>query len=743
MQGSELKAGNNLALKAENEVKLLAAQNTSEQHSNNKNISGSVGVSFGTDGLMFNAGLSGGKGHGDGTEVTQTNTHASAGNKLTISSGSDTTLSGAVASGKRVEVNVGNNGQGNLNIASLQDTNNYHSSQQQMGGSISVGAGKMSGSVSASHSKVDATYASVIEQSSINAGDGGFQIKVNGNTDLKGAKITSTDKAIADGKNSLTTQTLTTSDIQNHSSYDAESHSASLSGGYTGSQAALNRPGLGYGSAGGNQSSTTQSGISELAGDKTVRSDKDSSHKLVKDWDGQALQQDVMTQAQVMQTVVPQAAKLIGDVATQQMKEALERGDAEAVEKWKDGGIYRVALHTLLGALSGGAAGATGAAATAVSVPEIATAIKNLGLPEGVANSLIAVAGTAVGAVAGGAQGAAVGFNQVANNYLKHQEIEALASASKSCLADGNSAACSEVSRLEALDKQRDRALDACAGNTSAGCDAIRQDVRQAAADIIRYGNANTNLLNHEAKQHTKDQADSTMSQLDRTKGGLAGIANSVGEASNGLTEGFFKLLQAMTGGEQAQEDISRSFGNVLKLLDPATLSKAIDTASTEQRNKIADAYERGDSYVLGKVAGDVLAMAMPSPVGSVAKVGGGLAEAVRATKMGARTLEELSNAAKILDAADRGGELSLAGRALQKHGGREGSAFPSAKGNPLAVNEQGQRIVDEILSDPLKTYRQEELGRYGRVVDIRASDGRGLRYDSHGKLIGFLEPNK
>ena len=462
VQGSDLKAGNNLALKADNEVKLLAAQNTSEQHSNNKNISGSVGVSFGTDGLMFNAGLSGGKGHGDGTEITQVNTHANVGNKLTISSGTDTTLNGAVASGKQVEVNVGTSGQGNLNIASLQDTSNYHSSQQQMGGSISLGAGKMSGSVSASHSKVDATYASVIEQSSINAGDGGFQIKVNGNTDLKGAKITSTDKAIADGKNSLTTQTLTTSDIQNHSSYDAESHSASLSGGYTGSQAALNRPGLGYGSAGDSQSSTTQSGISELAGDKSVRSDKDSSNKLAKEWDGQALQQDVTTQAQVMQTVVPQAAKLIGDVATQQMKEALERGDAEAVEKWKDGGIYRVALHTLLGALSGGAAGATGAAATAVSVPAIADAIKQLGLPDSVASSLIAVAGTAIGAAAGGAQGAAIGFNQTTNNYLKHAEDEKKLREKASCSSSSDPSKCRTEVEKSYNEVGRDRQQRKC-----------------------------------------------------------------------------------------------------------------------------------------------------------------------------------------------------------------------------------------------------------------------------------------
>ncbi|EJM99203.1 hypothetical protein PMI40_03737, partial [Herbaspirillum sp. YR522] len=105
-------------------------------------------------------------------------------------------------------------------IGSLQDTSYYKSQQQSLVGSVSVGRGRgFSGSVSASQSKVDANYASVGEQSGINAGDGSFQVKVNvkGNTDLKGGKIASTDKAMEDGKNSLTTGTLTVSEIENRS----------------------------------------------------------------------------------------------------------------------------------------------------------------------------------------------------------------------------------------------------------------------------------------------------------------------------------------------------------------------------------------------------------------------------------------------------------------------------------------------------------------------------------------------
>lgn len=163
------------------------------------------------------------RGHGDGSDVTQVNTHVGAGNKLTIVSGTDTTIKGAVVSGKQVVMDVGTSGRGNLNIESLQDTSTYKSNQQSLGGSISVGMGQMSGSINYSKSSTNSNYASVMEQSGVKAGDGGFQINVRGNTDLKGAVIASSDKAVADNKNSLSTQTLTQSDIKNTAEYDAQS----------------------------------------------------------------------------------------------------------------------------------------------------------------------------------------------------------------------------------------------------------------------------------------------------------------------------------------------------------------------------------------------------------------------------------------------------------------------------------------------------------------------------------------
>ena len=63
------------------------------------------------------------------------------------------------------------------------------------------------------------SYKSVTEQAGIYAGKEGFDIKVENNTDLKGAVIAS--EADAD-KNTLTTGTISFSDIKNEAEYDTK-----------------------------------------------------------------------------------------------------------------------------------------------------------------------------------------------------------------------------------------------------------------------------------------------------------------------------------------------------------------------------------------------------------------------------------------------------------------------------------------------------------------------------------------
>ncbi|MBV6748663.1 hemagglutinin repeat-containing protein, partial [Pseudomonas chlororaphis] len=235
--GSRIDAGHDINLKSDGDINLLSAQNTAVQNSTNGNSGMSIGIGFGIgqqNGFTLELAANKGMGHSDGSDVTQTNTQLKAGNKAALDSGSDTNLKGAVITANQVQANVG----GDLNLSSVQDTSKFTSKQidASVGVSLCIPPfcyGMSSGATaSLNQQKMDSDYASVSEQTGIKAGDAGFQIDVKGNTSLNGAVIASTDQAVKDGKNSLSTGTLTTSDIRNKAEYDASS--IGLSGGVGG-----------------------------------------------------------------------------------------------------------------------------------------------------------------------------------------------------------------------------------------------------------------------------------------------------------------------------------------------------------------------------------------------------------------------------------------------------------------------------------------------------------------------------
>ena len=230
LQGSDV-SGKAVNLEADNQVTLLAAQNTSTQASDNSNISASVGIAMqlgnGGAGIGFTGSLSAGKGKGNAAETTYTNTHVTGVDSVTLKSAGDTSLKGATVTAKQVSATVG----GNLNIESLQDTSTYTEKNQQVGVSGMVGAGA-SGSANLAKSNIDSNYASVTEQSGLQAGNSGFTVKVKGNTALVGGAITSTQAATDNSNSSFQTGgTLSTSDIQNKASYEAKSVSVSVGAG--------------------------------------------------------------------------------------------------------------------------------------------------------------------------------------------------------------------------------------------------------------------------------------------------------------------------------------------------------------------------------------------------------------------------------------------------------------------------------------------------------------------------------
>lgn len=356
LQGSDVRAGGKIALMADHAITLVAAQNLDEQHSSNKTLGVSADISFGSSGLLFNASVNGGRGHADGTDVSWINSHVIAGWQLSMTSGSDSTLKGAVASGTQVTATVG----GKLNLTSLQDIGHYDSKQQSLGGSITVGAGAMSGSVTLGRERMHSDFASVTEQSGIQAGDDGFQLTVKGNTDLMGALISSSDKAVQGQKNRFETGgRLAMTDLHNHAEYDADSASVHIGTKITpGDTWGPSGSGVGMGNASRQADSDTRSGISGIAGKQNVRTG-DAQTGLKPIFDADRVQRDIRAQTQITQVFSQQAGQAVGDYVEKNRTALLEqRVSTDAEHNARQGKLEVLALearvmHILIGAVTG------------------------------------------------------------------------------------------------------------------------------------------------------------------------------------------------------------------------------------------------------------------------------------------------------------------------------------------------------------------------------------------------------
>jgi filamentous hemagglutinin len=475
--GSNLTAGNNVNLAAAKDISLEAAQGSASQNSTNSSSSSSIGlgISLGAKtGFSVSASVSQARGNSDGNDVINTNAHVDAGNQVNLTSGNDTTLKGAVVTGTQVVANVGNN----LNIESLQDTSDYKSQQKSMsaGVTIPIGAGTGSASFSASKSNITSTYASVEEQSGIKTQDGGFQVNVTGNTDLKGGVIASTDAAVTGSKNTFTTAALTTSDIQNRAEYSANAVGVSLGGG---PQSGITSAGAGIGSESGNANSVTQSGISGIAGTTSVRAN-DAQTGINKIFDAQSVQKNIDGQVTITKAFGSAAANAVGTYAGNHQRDLLDQATKESdpvkkqelideAQTWSEGGTSRAALHAVVGGLTGNLGGAIGAGAASLSVPVIAEQINNLDVPQPVKNALVLAAGTAVGAVTGGTAGAVTGLNETENNFLKHNQLDQF----KNRYAQCKDQSCKDkvLSDMRGLSNAQDALLKQC--TTAESCKSL------------------------------------------------------------------------------------------------------------------------------------------------------------------------------------------------------------------------------------------------------------------------------
>ncbi|MBU0751967.1 MAG: hemagglutinin repeat-containing protein [Gammaproteobacteria bacterium] len=548
-QGGTITAGNDVDLSATGNIALLAAANTSSSQSSSSGSSASIGVGIGVGpgqgvGISATASASQSSGSSSGQDTTWTNAKVSAGTQsavgtASLSSGADTTLKGATVEGRQVIADIG----GNLNIESLQDTSSYASQQKSSGFSISVpiGPGTVGGSVSSSLSKIASTYASVNEQSGIRAGDGGFQVNVAGNTDLKGGAITSRQAALDENRNRFETGgELTLADIRNQAEYQAKSASVSLGVGTSFDGRLI--PGgtsAGIGKDGNKAGSATLAAISGIAGNADARTSDDETG-IGRIFDAQKVQKEINAQAVITQSFGQQASKAVGDYATSRLDEAQalraqgreqEAKDLESL--WGANGTARLAAHALIGGLTGGASGAAGAAAGTLTAPAVSEALRNAGIDGPLATAITDAASTAVGAVVGGTAGAASALNEVANNYLSHPENALRATAReklKNCEDDScEQAAQAEIDKWNAEDLRRDAEFHAaCDGelSTTAGCADMTRDLYK---NLGTYAAADARLAASSDKSGSLTQAhkEELQSYLDPIKTANANVRTS------------------------------------------------------------------------------------------------------------------------------------------------------------------------------------------------------------------------
>lgn len=292
------------------------------------------------------------KGKENALETTKTHTGTVIrGKQVNTVSGNDTEIIGSKVIGESVTTKVGHN----LNIESLQDTNDYHKISKNKGISVSYG---MSGPVRVgfdnSRGTTDSHYASVTDQAGIYAGDSGYNVDVENITSLVGGVISDNQK-----NSVIKSKKIYSKDIKNEAFYHSKKNGFSIridsSKKSLDKQGTLNiiplinkntRQGLT-----GNESSITHSVITgnkidvkKMVGDEIYTDISKSLNQLDKIFDKKEIEEKEI----LVDKLSILLNKSIGDIAYHM--EHKTSSDAER-RKWADGGEYKMLLHAIGGGI--------------------------------------------------------------------------------------------------------------------------------------------------------------------------------------------------------------------------------------------------------------------------------------------------------------------------------------------------------------------------------------------------------
>ena len=431
VKGSTIHA-KDINLKAGNNIRILSSENKSTTIEDYKAKSGSVGASLSKGGYGIGASYGKGKGQIEETTLTHTPSDITAKDTASLSSGNDTTIRGGTVRGNKITANAGR-----MSIESEQDKKNYKETSKTSGLSISYTPGSaVTVSGGKGKTNIDSTYESVTKQAGLYAGQEGYDIRVKGNTHLKGAVIDS--KAPAE-KNWITTGTLTWENIDNKAEYKTKASGITAS---THAVSKLNPLGLGYvptvpvkGKAG----STTYAAIADSIITTTKeKTDKEISHDTTNALNtlSEIFDKKKIEEKQEYVNILSQVGyRLIGDIAGHKENELYKKAEkarkennsilAEKYEKeakkWSESGTNRIAMHGMLGAIlskeagNGIGKGLTGAGLNAALQKELGK-IKD--------KEAHKIASAAVGYIAGGKTGAAIAWQATTYNYLSPKQNE-------------------------------------------------------------------------------------------------------------------------------------------------------------------------------------------------------------------------------------------------------------------------------------------------------------------------------
>lgn len=371
IKGSNVE-GENVTLDAAKDLNVTASKNSNVTEQDSESSSANIGVSVGTGGLLgVNAGYSKGEEDIDANSENYNESTVTADKELDFTSGKDTNIVGGKLSGEKVTGNVG----GDLNIESKQDSNSYNeeSKSGSLGLEYDFGTHKVGITGGYSEGNIDSDYASVTDQSGIYAGDEGFDIYVEDNTDLKGGIISGDNS----DENKLSTGTLTYEDIKNEAEYEAGSTgvNVNIDNGADYNEKGVT-PNIGM-PAEDEAESTTKATVSE--GEIEIRDKENQKQDLVglnRDTQnalnklGEIFDKDSIEERQEL-------AGLFGELAYKAV------GDLAEKNGWKDGSAEKNALHAFVGGIMaelGGSdflAGASGSMVNEMVQEKLAEAFKD------------------------------------------------------------------------------------------------------------------------------------------------------------------------------------------------------------------------------------------------------------------------------------------------------------------------------------------------------------------------------